>query len=223
MNIQGLQSWLNLPNGYWNLDYDDPLRMEIREKVAWQTMVNNAAVLDEMTLEDLIPQVYEYDNGVVTTHAMSDGDCRDFVAPEDGLNRGISSIFSLDLTSSTFDFEVDHVVGTYPQVYASTDVLVLAESAFDWWWFWGNDGLNEMTNLHTFDISAPDATLYTGSGRVNGTVVNQFALSEYEGVLRVATTTGQWGRWWMENPEPMSSQVVTLVRSIDVELSLIHI
>jgi len=217
MNIQGLQSWLNLPNGYWNLDYDDPLRLEIREKVAWQTMVDNAAVLEEMTLEDLIPQVYEYDNGEVTTHAMNDRDCRDFVAPEDGLNRGISSIFSLDLTSSTFDFEVDHVVGTYPQVYASTDVLVLAESAFDWWWFWGNDGLNEMTNLHTFDISAPDATLYTGSGRVNGTVVNQFALSEYEGVLRVATTTGQWGRWWMEDPEPMSSQVVTLVRSIDVE------
>ena len=73
-----------------------------------------------------------------------------------------------------------------------------------------------MTNLHTFDISASDATLYTGSGRVNGTVVNQFALSEYEGVLRVATTTGQWARWWMEDPEPMSSQLVTLERSMDI-------
>ena len=41
-----------------------------------------------------------------------------------------------------------------------------------------------MTNLHAFDISAPDATLYTGSGRVDGTVLNQFALSEHEGVLR---------------------------------------
>jgi len=95
--------------------------------------------------------------------------------------------------------------------------LVLAESAFDWWWFWNNDGMDEMTNLHTFDISAPDATLYTGSGRVNGTVVNQFALSEHEGVLRVATTTGQWGRWWMADPEPMSSQLVTMVRSVDME------
>lgn len=74
-----------------------------------------------------------------------------------------------------------------------------------------------MTNLHTFDISAPDATIYTGSGRVNGTVVNQFALSEHEGVLRVATTTGQWARWWMEDPEPMSSQLVTLVRSADAD------
>jgi uncharacterized secreted protein with C-terminal beta-propeller domain len=217
MNVEGLQSWLNLPNGYWNLDYDDPLRLEIREKVAWQTMQSNAEVLAELTLEELIPQVYEYSYGTVTTHEMSENACREFVAPQDGFNRGISSIFSLDLTSSSFDYEVDHIVGTYPQVYASTDVLVLAESAFDWWWFWNNDAMDEMTNLHTFDISAPDATLYTGSGRVNGTVVNQVALSEHEGVLRVATTTGQWGRWWMADPEPMSSQLVTLVRSVDVE------
>jgi len=217
MNVEGLQSWLNLPNGYWNLDYDDPLRLEVREKVAWQTMQSNAEVLAELTLEDLIPQVYEYSSGTVTTHEMSENACREFVAPQDGINRGISSIFSLDLASSSFDYEVDHIVGNYPQVYASTDVLVLAESAFDWWWFWNNDGMDEMTNLHTFDISAPDATLYTGSGRVNGTVVNQFALSEHEGVLRVATTTGQWGRWWMADPEPMSSQLVTMVRSVDME------
>lgn len=215
MNVHGLQGWLDLPSGYWNLEYDDPLRLEIREKVAWQTMLDNAAIINEMGLEDLIPQVYEYSDGEVTTHSMSDDACREFVAPDDGLNRGITSIFSLELASPTFDFEVDHVVGTYPQVYASMDVLVLAEAAFDWWWFWGNEEFNEMTNLHTFDISAPDATLYTGSGRIDGTVVNQFALSEFEGVLRVATTTGQWGRWWMDNPEPMSSQVVTLVRSVD--------
>ncbi|MEC7635920.1 MAG: beta-propeller domain-containing protein, partial [Candidatus Thermoplasmatota archaeon] len=68
-----------------------------------------------------------------------------------------------------------------------------------------------------FDISASDATLYTGSGRIDGTVLNQFSISEHEGVLRVATTVGQWARWWMEDPEPMSSQLVTLVRSVDLE------
>ena len=216
MDAQGLQSWLNFPNGYWNLDYEDPLRLEIREKLAYEAMVSNAEALTLLSLEDLVPQVYEYADGQVITHSMTDEACADFVAPEDGMNRGISSIFTLELTSDQFDFGVDHVVGTYPQVYASTDILVLAESAFDWWWFWGNDKSNEMTNLHTFDISASDATLYTGSGRVNGTVVNQFALSEYEGVLRVATTTGQWARWWMEDPEPMSSQLVTLERSMDI-------
>ncbi|RJV00162.1 MAG: hypothetical protein DWC10_00500 [Candidatus Poseidoniales archaeon] len=217
MDVPGVQSWLDLPSGYWNLDYDDPLRLEIREKVAYETMLRNSEALEDLSLADLIPQVYEYSNGEVSVHAMSDNACRDFVAPEDGMERGISSIFSLDLTSAEFDYEVDHVVGSYPQVYASTDVLVLAENSFPGWWFWNNDGMDEMTNLHTFDISAPDATLYTGSGRIAGTVLNQFSLSEHEGVLRVATTVGQWARWWMEDPEPMSSQLVTLVRSVDVD------
>ena len=217
MDVPDVQSWLDLPSGYWNLDYDDPLRLEIREKVAYETMLRNSEALEDLSLADLIPQVYEYSNGEVAVHAMSDNACRDFVAPEDGMERGISSIFSLDLTSAEFDYEVDHVVGSYPQVYASTDVLVLAENSFPGWWFWNNDGMDEMTNLHTFDISAPDATLYTGSGRIAGTVLNQFSLSEHEGVLRVATTVGQWARWWMEDPEPMSSQLVTLVRSVDVD------
>ena len=217
MNVPGVASWLNFPSGYWELEYDDPLRLEIREKLAFQQMQRNSEVLERLSLEDLIPQVYEYSNGEVVLHTMSDNACREFVAPEDSLDRGISSIFSLDLASSSFDYEVDHIVGTYPQVYASADVLVLAESSFSGWWFWGNDGMDEMTNLHTFDISAPDATLYTGSGRIDGTVLNQFSISEHEGVLRVATTVGQWARWWMEDPEPMSSQLVTLVRSVDIE------
>lgn len=217
MDLRGLQSWLEFPTGYWNLEQDDPLQLEIREKLAYETMVRNSQVLDDLTLADLIPQVYEYSDGEVNVHLMTDNACREFVAPEDGMNRGISSIFSLDLSSADFDYEVDHIVGPYPQVYASADVLVLAETAFNSWWFWGNDDLEEMTNLHTFDISAPDATLYTGSGRVAGTVLNQFSLSEHEGVLRVATTTGQWNRWWMEDPEPMSSQLVTLVRSMDAD------
>ena len=217
MDLRGLQSWLEFPTGYWNLAQDDPLQLEIREKLAFETMIRNRQVLDTLSLADLIPQVYEYSGGEVNVHTMADNACREFVAPEDGMNRGITSIFSLNLSSSNFDYEVDHIVGSYPQLYASADVLVLAETAFKPWWFWGNEEVNEMTNLHTFDISASDATLYTGSGRVAGTVVNQFALSEHEGVLRVATTTGQWGRWWMDDPEPMSSQLVTLVRSMDVD------
>jgi len=219
MDVRGLTSWLDLPSGYWDLDWEDDadLRREIREKVAYKTMEDNLEALDSIALADMIPQVYELSDGTVTVHTMNDQACAEFVAPEDGFNRGITSVFMLELTSPSFAFDVDHVVGNYPQVYASQDVLVLAENAFDWWWFWGNDGADEMTNLHTFDISAPDATLYTGSGRVNGTVLNQFSMSEHEGVLRVATTTGQWNRWWMDDPEPMSSQLVTLTRGVDLE------
>ena len=80
-----------------------------------------------------------------------------------------------------------------------------------------NDDLDEATNIHTFDISQTGVTTYSGSARVDGTINDQFSISEYDGVLRVATTTGQWARWWMENPEPMQSQVVTLGHSYDID------
>lgn len=217
MNIPGLQTWLDLPAGYWDLDYYDPLRLEIREKVGYQTILDNQANLARLELVDLLPKVYERVNGQLTVHTMDDDSCRDFVAPTDSVNRGFNSIFTFDLNDVDFSFQADHIVGNYPMVYASQDVLVLTENAWDWWWFWGNNNMTEATNIHTFDISNPNDTVYTGSGRVNGTVLNQFSISEHLGVLRVAATSGQWARWWMENPEPMSSSVVTFVRSVDVE------
>ena len=215
LDIPGVSNWLDLPSGYWNLDYYDPIRREVREKVAYQTMLDNVEALESMALEDLLPKVYERVNGALLTHTMSDDECTDFAAPEDGFNRGFNSIFTFDLSTENLDFQADHIVGNYPMVYASQDVLILTENAWDWWWFWGNDGMTEATNIHSFDISNPGDTLYTGSGRVNGTVLNQFSVSEYEGIVRIATTSGQWARWWMENPEPMSSSVVTFTRNVD--------
>ena len=73
LNIPGVQSWLNLPSGYWNLDYDDPRRVDIRHKVAYQTIRDNQEVLDSLTLEEILPRVYERQDGVLTVHSMSDG------------------------------------------------------------------------------------------------------------------------------------------------------
>ena len=217
MDIPGLDTWLELPEGYYRLDYDDPLRRQLREQAAWEAIERNREIIDGLALEDLLPQVHERAATTITTHHMSDGECADFSAPEEGMNRGFTSIFTLDLATPTLEFEADHIVGNSPLVYASEDVLIVAEPSFAGWWFWGNDDLDESTNLHTFDISNPGTTLYTGSGRVNGTVLDQFSLSEHEGIVRVATTTGQWGRWWMDDPEPMVSHVVTLERAADLE------
>ncbi|WP_329789878.1 beta-propeller domain-containing protein [Lentzea sp. DG1S-22] len=46
------------------------------------------------------------------------------------------------------------------------------------------------TAIHQFDISQPGAPKHVASGEVNGTLLNQYSLSEHGGVLRVATTTG---------------------------------
>ena len=217
MDIPDLQTWLQYPDGYWNLDYDDPNRRVLREQAAAAAISHNKEVLRSITLEDILPQVHERVGDQIITHHMSGEDCSDFAAPQYSFNRGFTSIFTIDLMSEQLDFEADHIVGNWPMVYASQDVLVITENSWDWWWFWGNDDLNEATNIHTFDISEVGTTSYTGSARVDGTINDQFSVSEFEGVVRVATTTGQWARWWMEDPEPMQSHVVTFGHSMDLE------
>lgn len=218
LNIPGLTGWLNMPSEYWELDYrDEDNRRAFREAIAYDTIVENSKALDSLDLEDLIPKIYEKKNGAIVEHDMRTEDCQNFAKPLDGFSRGFTNILSLDLFSESFSFESDHILSNHPLVYASQDVLVLSESSWDWWWFWGQDNVMEQTNIHTFDISIPGTTTYTGSGRIDGTILDQFSISEYQGVLRVATTVGQWNRWWMEDPEPMSSSIITLVRGVNPE------
>ena len=217
MNIPDLRTWISYPDDYWMEDNTEEERRYMREAAAMEAILHNQEVMAEITLEEMLPQVHERIDGDILTHHMSDDDCSDFSAPEDALNRGYTSIFTIDLVSEELDFEADHIVGNWPHVYASQDQLIITESAWDWWWFWGHDELMESTNIHTFDISMPGETVYAGSGRVDGTILDQFSISEYQGVIRVATTTGQWGRWWMENPEPMENHVITLSHALDVD------
>jgi len=60
--------------------------------------------------------------------------------------------------------------------------------------------------------------VYSGSGRVAGSIRNQFSLSEHEDYIRVASTTGQWARWWMEDPEPSSNHVFVLSGEDNLEV-----
>lgn len=215
MDIPGLQTWITYPEEYWDSGVDDDVRLNMREIAAQEAIDNNQKIIEQLSLEDMLPQVHERVGNQIITHHMDGDDCSDFAAPEESLNRGYTSIFTLDLISEELEFEADHIVGNWPLVYSSQDALIITENAWDWWWFWGNDNLDEATNIHTFDISQPGETAYAGSGRVDGTILDQFSISEHEGVVRVATTTGQWGRWWMANPEPMENHVITLSHATD--------
>jgi len=73
-------------------------------------------------------------------------------------------------------------------VYASTQSLYCTST------YWngletGSDQPVEQTVIYKFDLSGSQAT---GQGyiSVNGRALNQFSLGEYEGILRIATTTG---------------------------------
>ncbi|GII90847.1 beta-propeller domain-containing protein [Sinosporangium siamense] len=49
----------------------------------------------------------------------------------------------------------------------------------------------EETEIHRFDIAQPGAPRYVASGKVAGRLLNQYAMSEHEGHLRIATTINE--------------------------------
>jgi uncharacterized secreted protein with C-terminal beta-propeller domain len=158
--------------------------------------------IDQLSLGDLIPRMYvRTPDGHFTTNSLSEGSCQSFYRPSDSHARGISSIISFDLLGNSVHWDADHIISNWSTFYASTDTLVLAEPAHDWWWYWWYQDDPDQLNIHAFDISTPGQTHYIGSGRVDGQILDQFSLDEEGGAIRVATTTGLWGRWWLDSSE----------------------
>lgn len=207
----GLLYWPELPEAYYLLPYDDPQREQMWTDAIAAAIEHNDELIAGLTLEDLVPKMFEVNaEGQVIPYDEASQGCGNFVIAEDGASRGFTSIASFNLLGGEINFASDHIVSNWSLIYASTDTLLIAEPAQDWWWYYDTEDLEEATNIHRFDISAPGEAVYTGSGRVNGTVLSQFSLSEYEGYVRVAATTGQWNRWWVESPPPTENHVYVL-------------
>ncbi|MFO0613611.1 MAG: beta-propeller domain-containing protein [Polyangiaceae bacterium] len=90
-------------------------------------------------------------------------------------------------------------------VFASADALYLsvrhAKSTSGDRWYASYDTSDEVSEIHKFQIGErPRDTAYVGSGVVPGHVLNQFAMDEWSGYLRVATTRGK-----VPNPDVSSS------------------
>ncbi|WP_242901366.1 beta-propeller domain-containing protein [Actinomadura terrae] len=60
------------------------------------------------------------------------------------------------------------------------------------------------TDIHMFDVRGPGRPRYAASGSVPGTLLNQYALSEHGGNLRVATTTTEPPKPGTQPPDPQS-------------------
>ena len=93
-------------------------------------------------------------------------------------------------------------------VYASTDRMTIATPRYPEWdpqTGQMKDGEKLWTALHNFDITDRSEARYVASGRVDGSLLSQYSLSEHNGNLRVATTV-QVGDDWNDT----SNSVVVL-------------
>jgi hypothetical protein len=175
----------------------------------------NKEIIAESTVEDWLPRWF--DEGADGSFGpMSQVlPCETVAAPPEFAGLGLTWVGSIDVNGDGTPIGSAGIVSTGDTVYASTDNLYVATQ--NWDWRWGGpvpmpvpveegapeSGTTESapiedpgpppTLIHQFRLDDGTAATYVASGKVEGRLLNQFAMSEHNGDLRVATTTDDWG------------------------------
>lgn len=131
--------------------------------------------------------------------------CDDVRRPRAFSGLDLLTVLTVDLEHGLMNVHRDAVMAGAQDVYASPTSLVVASRRF------GAPESGGVTELHRFEATAEPRTTYQGTGSVPGFVLNQFALSEHEGALRVATT--EEAPWRADGTQAGASQSgVTVLR-----------
>ncbi len=140
-------------------------------------------------LRSFVPETVIKSNISGRTFKRSLVPCRDVRRPIAFSGLSLLSLLTIDLDRGLYSVDRDAVLAGAQVVYASTRSLYVASQRFVRELDTPDDIPSRMTTeIHRFDISDPGRTTYASSGTVPGFVLNQYALSEERGVLRVAST-----------------------------------
>ncbi len=131
--------------------------------------------------------------------------CDDVRRPVVFSGPGMLSVLTVDLAQGLKPVDSDSLMTDAQTIYASKRSLFVATER------WFDPAVSDperqvdagrFTAIHKFALD-PKSAEYRGSGEVRGFVLNQFALSEHDGVLRVATTDQPP---WRANAEQRESE-----------------
>ena len=119
------------------------------------------------------------------------------------------TVLTFDVGRGLDPVDADAIVSDGRVVYASRSSLYVATDRYDVRPVAGRPvPAGVTTTIHRFDISSPTQTRYRGSGSVPGTLLDQWSLSEQDGVLRVASTSIP--TWWGGPATESETSVTTL-------------
>jgi uncharacterized secreted protein with C-terminal beta-propeller domain len=127
--------------------------------------------------------------------------CDEVARPQRFSGLDAVTVLTVDLEQGLPAVDADVVLGSAHTVYASDRSLYIATqqvSSPD------AEAPPSTTAIHRFDITDRRATTYRSTGTVTGTLLNQFSLSEDDGVLRAATT--QQPLWFSGGMTVLQSQ-----------------
>lgn len=169
------------------------------------TIRRNKNIVRDSAIDDWLP-TYRLETGTGTTTGQLT-DCADVSHPVDYSATAMLTVLTFDLTKDlgtgtpvTIVADGDTVYGTGANLYVADDHVTQGMREAP--------GEGGRTELYQFDISGAGKPVHVASGRVDGTLLNQYSLSELDGNLRVATTTA--------DPKGTQSMITVLHRNGNV-------
>jgi len=146
--------------------------------------------------------------------------CDDVRHPRRFSGLDLLTVLTIDLDKGLFDVDRDAIMAGAQTVYASTTGLYVASQRYVATLESGRAvPQRSRTEIHRFDASRPGETSYAASGSVAGFVLNQYALSEHDGALRVAST--EQPAWFDGQTIRDSESFVTVLAQRGAELALL--
>lgn len=168
----------------------------------------NAAIIRTAPISDWLPSVVDAHldaTGKSSSNLLAG--CDGFYKSPLGDGSGFITLLSLDIVDSS-TLESSTIVSRPGAVYASADALYVAvrqQPDLGYGWYYGMENEQSATTVHKFALGhAPASSSYAGSGLVKGSVLNQFAMDEWQGHLRIATTSGH-------TPDPNVHSTITVL------------
>ncbi len=169
-------------------------------------LAQNKEIIAESTVEDWLPRWFDEDAEGGFGPMSQVLPCENVAAPPDFAGLGLTWIGSIDVNGDGSPIGSAGIVSTGDTVYASSDNLYVATQ--NWQWRWGGpvpldaeatspapdeNPAPPPTLIHQFRLDDGTAASYVASGQVEGRLLDQFSMSEFNGDLRVATTTDDQG------------------------------
>jgi hypothetical protein len=194
----------SLPEG---IAFDTPHGPDEAARAA--ALARNRDLVQTSGLGDWLPHATLVDRTRNRTRKRALVQCRHVWRPAQFSGLGLVTVATVELDGGLRLADSDALIADAEIVYASRDALYLATER------WRDRPPPEgptttpegvRTTIHKFDTGGA-ATRYRGSGTVEGYLLNQWSLSEYRDVLRVAST--QRPAWWSSRPEEDSASFVT--------------
>lgn len=145
---------------------------------------NDDALIEPADAPALLPG-FERVDGDGTAESGAVVTWQETYRPTDPDGFGVVTVISMDADNGS-EFKAVGVVAEPGLIYSSLDALYLTDTEYDW-----ERNARETTDVYKLAYT-DDGPTPVAVGTVPGRILNQYSMGEYDGYLRVATTSGGW-------------------------------